>query len=113
MLFILPVNWDRVISSLAKALPASDIKFGNPPCIRQLNFGPGTGLMRSMDKSCKLSDGISVDLTFDAARVGERKSKQEPIMIVGMAGSKHAWCSQYNQTVRGIGERYQYVLRGT
>jgi hypothetical protein len=85
MLLILPVTWDHVVFSLAKALPASDIKFGNPPCIRLLNFGLGTGLMRSMGKSCKLSDGISVDLTFDAVCAGGRKPKQEPIAIVGMA----------------------------
>jgi Beta-ketoacyl synthase, N-terminal domain len=86
MLLIQPVNWDRVVSSLAKVLPASsDIKLGDPSCIRLLNFGPGTGLMRSTEKSCRLSDGITVDLTFDATRVGGRKPKQEPIAIVGMA----------------------------
>jgi len=85
MLLVQPVNWDRVVSSLANALPISDIEFGNSPCIRLLNFGPGTGLMRSTEKSCKLSGGISVDLIVDAARVDERKPKQEPIAIVGMA----------------------------
>jgi len=86
MLLIQPVNWDRVVSSLTKALPSfSANQSGISPCMRLLNFGPGTGLMRSAEKAYKIGGGVSVDLTSDVVRSGEKKPKQEPVAIVGMA----------------------------
>jgi hypothetical protein len=41
--------------------------------------------MRSTEKVFKICNGVSVDLTSNDAHGGEKKPKQEPIAIVGMA----------------------------
>jgi hypothetical protein len=88
MILIQPVNWDRVVSSVATSLAtASTTKLDIFPSIRLLNFGPGTGLMRSTQKAFEIYSFVCVDLTSgDTCGNGdERKAKQEPIAIVGMA----------------------------
>jgi hypothetical protein len=86
MLLLQPVNWDLVVSTLAKALAAVPVaELDISPRMRLLNFGPGTGLMRSTGKAFKNGHGVSVDLTLDGGYCGERKPKQGPIAIVGMA----------------------------
>jgi len=88
MILIQPVNWDRVVSSLATTLStAPTTKPDLSPSIRLLNFGPGTGLVRSTQRAFKIGNTVYLDLTSGDTwgNGGERKAKQAPIAIVGMS----------------------------
>ena len=82
MILTQPVNWERVVSSLADT-PNLDTSL----CIRLLNFGPGTALVKTVEAAAfKTCNRVSVDLTLDnTAHRNEKKPKHEPIAIVGMA----------------------------
>ncbi|KAF9077256.1 hypothetical protein BDP27DRAFT_1441966 [Rhodocollybia butyracea] len=72
MLLVEPVRWDFVASQVAKSLPeGTDVML--------LNFGPATGLSRSIEKRCPIGRVSLRDLCLDV------QSKQEPIAITGMA----------------------------
>jgi hypothetical protein len=86
MVLIQPINWNRVASSLAEAwstFSATELDISHS-CIRLLNFGPGTGLVRSTEKLFKIHNWTSIDLTSDDVHDGKTQPKQEPIAIVGM-----------------------------
>lgn len=76
MLLIQPVNWDLVVNSLLKATPR-DVS------VRLVNFGPGMGIARGMEKIFPRGRVSSLDV----AVTGSTSSlpKQESIAIVGMA----------------------------
>ncbi|KAI3600489.1 polyketide synthase [Moniliophthora roreri] len=80
MIVVQPVNWHLVTEALVKAAPA-DVP------VRLLNFGPGTGLVRSLAKAFPKTVS-SQDLTSETAakRPESTATKgQTPIAIVGMA----------------------------
>ncbi|KAJ7051783.1 putative polyketide synthase [Mycena amicta] len=68
MILTQSVNWDCVVEKLAGTTA------------RLLNFGPGTGLLRTTERALRVS---SVDLS--KAPASHATAKQEPIAIVGMA----------------------------
>ncbi|KDQ50552.1 hypothetical protein JAAARDRAFT_583047 [Jaapia argillacea MUCL 33604] len=79
MILTQPVNWDKVIQGLVEAAPAE----GN---IRFLNFGPGKGLTRSMERAFPSEYATSVDLTKGTKKAPQPESStQDSIAIVGMA----------------------------
>lgn len=79
MLLVQPVNWALAISSLVR-------EAGDGASVRLLNYGPGTGLMRTTEKALAGTDFHIVDLTGGAESPSdEPKAKHEPIAIVGMA----------------------------
>lgn len=76
MILTQPVNWDLVTDEVVRAAPLDKN-------IRLLNFGPGTGLTRNLERVFPRDRVASLDLT--AGNPGEKvKPKQEPIAIVGM-----------------------------
>jgi hypothetical protein len=80
MLLTQPVNWDVVTRKLLEALP-------DTVSVRLLNFGPGTGLLKTMERAFPRGRVASVDLTRAAqsTEAGHVSAKQEPIAVVGMA----------------------------
>ncbi|KAK7035442.1 polyketide beta-ketoacyl-synthase [Paramarasmius palmivorus] len=81
MIVVQPVNWHLVTDALSKASP-TDVP------VRLLNFGPGTGLTRSMAKAFRKDTTSTVDLTSESAAKrpeGAATDGQAPIAIVGMA----------------------------
>lgn len=76
MILIQPVNWDLVADQLAKAAPPDRN-------VRLLNFGPGPGLARNLERVFPRDRVSSLDLTL--GNPNEKvKPKQDPIAIVGM-----------------------------
>ncbi|KAH7909034.1 putative polyketide synthase [Hygrophoropsis aurantiaca] len=84
MVLVHPVNWDLVIKEIVKISPP-DIG------LRLVNFGPGNGLARSVEKALSNANISSVDATLDSCnnQIEDLPSpfqpKQAPIAIVGMA----------------------------
>jgi len=79
MLLTQPVNWNQVVSELVKTLPIDS-------SVRFLNVGPGSGLIRSMERPFSRERVCSLDLTIsDTKGTQHGKPKQEPIAVVGMA----------------------------
>lgn len=79
MLLVQPVNWALAVSSLVRDA-------GDGSSVRLLNYGPGTGLMRTTEKALAGTGGHIIDLTSGAEGTDdEPKAKHEPIAIVGMA----------------------------
>ncbi|KAH7919227.1 putative polyketide synthase [Leucogyrophana mollusca] len=85
MVLVHPVNWDLVTKELGVSLPPG---MG----MRLLNFGPGTGLARTVEKASPNAVVSSwMDVALDMQTVHEVQlpppfqPKQEPIAIVGMA----------------------------
>ncbi|KAJ7720853.1 putative polyketide synthase [Mycena maculata] len=77
MILTQPVNWDLLTTKILESLPDSGF-------VRLVNFGPGTGLLKTMKRAFP-RDRVS---SIDATRRGEGShvgAKQEPIAIVGMA----------------------------
>ncbi|KAJ6526457.1 polyketide synthase [Mycena capillaripes] len=79
MILTQPVNWDLVTSKILEALP-------DTISVRLLNFGPGTGLLKTMERAFPRGRVSSVDVTRATRVEGNHvTAKQEPIAIVGMA----------------------------
>ncbi|KIY69501.1 ketoacyl-synt-domain-containing protein [Cylindrobasidium torrendii FP15055 ss-10] len=73
MVLVNPVRWDAVVNSVAEI----DLPFP----VRLLNVGPGSALAKSLAKKLNLD----VDLSDLSSSTFFRRSKHEPIAIVGMA----------------------------
>ena len=80
MLLTQPVNWDLVVDKVVEASP-KDMH------IQLLNVGPGTGLIKTIERALGSSRVTLLDLTTLDERCGIEQNvpKQEPIAIVGMA----------------------------
>ncbi|KAJ7482959.1 putative polyketide synthase [Mycena galericulata] len=82
MLLTQPVNWDLVMRNILEALP-------DTVSVRLLNFGPGTGLLKTTERAFPKGRVASVDVTrgAPAQKEGDKHvaATQEPIAIVGMA----------------------------
>ncbi|KAF9452485.1 ketoacyl-synt-domain-containing protein [Macrolepiota fuliginosa MF-IS2] len=77
MILTQPVNWDLVTNGLAKAAPPDEN-------ICLLNFGPGTGLTRNLERAFPRNRVSILDLT--TGDPDEKvKPKQDSIAIVGMS----------------------------
>ncbi|KAJ6614787.1 putative polyketide synthase [Mycena sp. CBHHK59/15] len=80
MILTQPVNWDLVTSKIIESLP-------DTVSVRLINFGPGTGLLRSMERAFPRQRVSGLDVTRSQHVKGDAhvRAKQEPIAIVGMA----------------------------
>ncbi|KAJ6479893.1 putative polyketide synthase [Mycena vitilis] len=78
MILTQPVNWDLVTTKMLETLPER-------VSVRLLNFGPGTGLVKTLERAFLSRRVSSVDATRDATQNNHVSVKQEPIAIVGMA----------------------------
>jgi hypothetical protein len=79
MILTQPVNWDLVTSKMLESLP-------DTVSVRLLNFGPGTGLLKTMERAFPRKRVSSVDVTRGPqTQTSHVRAKQEPIAIVGMA----------------------------
>ncbi|KAJ4000729.1 polyketide synthase [Lentinula boryana] len=77
MLIIEPVRWDLVTKQVSQSLPETEVLL--------LNFGPGFGVARTLEKSCRSTCVQLRDLCSDTQDRHGEKPKQDPIAIVGMA----------------------------
>ncbi|KAJ3839646.1 putative polyketide synthase [Lentinula raphanica] len=77
MLIIEPVRWDLVTEQVSQCLPATDVLL--------LNFGPGLGVARTIEKSCRSANVQLRDVCGETQDQSVEKPTQEPIAIVGMA----------------------------
>ncbi|KAF5350379.1 hypothetical protein D9758_012473 [Tetrapyrgos nigripes] len=80
MVVVEPVNWDRVISSLVHSTSLSNA--AQP--ITFINFGPGNGIVRSMEKSFPKGHTSIIDISTKSNLVAET-TPANAIAIVGMA----------------------------
>lgn len=79
MILTQPINWTKVAAATLAALPE------NEP-VRILGIGPGTGIMRSLERTFgkRLTSSLDVSAVKSAATEKPHPT-QEPIAIVGMA----------------------------
>lgn len=89
MVMLEPVNWDYVVRSVTASIPSSSSQ-----SVRLINFGPGSGLLRTFERSLARSSIAfeAVDLTSSGSGSGTTSPEvssaipvQEPIAVVGMA----------------------------
>ncbi|KAG1732441.1 putative polyketide synthase [Suillus paluster] len=80
MIIVSPVDWMSVVQGLGSSAPS------DAP-IQVLNFGPSSGLLRTLEKSLSAAKIICTDVTVCGNPDGTTgyNPKQEPIAIVGMA----------------------------
>ncbi len=81
MILIQQVNWDKVTSSVAESIP-------NNETAHLVNVGPGSGLMRRMEKAFRNSGLMTYDIVFDDTKkitILGPPSSEECIAVVGMA----------------------------
>ncbi|KAJ7613846.1 putative polyketide synthase [Mycena polygramma] len=78
MILTQPVNWDLVTTKMLETSPETG-------SIRLLNFGPGNGLLKTVERASLSRRVSTVDATRDATQSSHVSVKQEPIAIVGMA----------------------------
>ncbi|OAX36486.1 putative polyketide synthase [Rhizopogon vinicolor AM-OR11-026] len=88
MIIVSPADWMSVVQGLASAVPVD-------ASIQILNFGPGPGLLRTLEKSLSTATCVCTDVSVcGPSSTTEHNFKQEPIAIVGMAlrmpGAKNA-----------------------
>ncbi|KAJ7712367.1 putative polyketide synthase [Mycena metata] len=80
MILTQPVNWDLVAVKIIQSVPDAS-------SVRLLNFGPGTGLLKTLERAFPKGRLSDIDVTRDTRPVasGHVRAKHEPIAIVGMA----------------------------
>jgi hypothetical protein len=91
MIIVSPVDWMSVVQGLASTALAD-------ASMQVLTFGPGSGLLRTLQKSLSAAQSICSDVNVcdsnSSEGINECNSKQEPVAIIGMAlripGAKNA-----------------------
>jgi malonyl CoA-acyl carrier protein transacylase len=79
MILIQQVNWDKVTSGVAGSIPENETA-------HLMNVGPGSGLMRSMEKVLRDGGLMTHNVAFDdTTRTPISEPTQECVAIVGMA----------------------------
>ena len=81
MILIQRVNWDKVTNSIADSIPKVETA-------HLVNVGPGTGLMRSMEKAFRNGGLVTHNVVFDGTKrttIVEPPGPEECIAVVGMA----------------------------
>ncbi|KAK0498692.1 hypothetical protein EDD18DRAFT_1153287 [Armillaria luteobubalina] len=81
MILTQPVNWDQVTEALVRAAPEGSV-------IQLLNFGPGAGLTKGIERYFPSGKVSSTDLSTEPVHTSTLempKSAQEPIAICGMS----------------------------
>lgn len=81
MILIQRVNWDKVTSSVAESIPKNETA-------HLVNVGPGSGLMRSIEKAFRDGGLVTHNVVFDDTRkttILEPSSPEECVAVVGMA----------------------------
>ena len=79
MILIQQVNWDKVTSSVAESIPENETA-------HFLNVGPGSGLMRSMERALRSSGLVTRNVILDdTEKTTFLEPAQECVAIVGMA----------------------------
>ncbi|PBK66294.1 ketoacyl-synt-domain-containing protein [Armillaria solidipes] len=81
MILTQPVNWDKVTESLVRAAPEGIV-------VHLLNFGPGAGLTKGLERYFPSDKVSSTDLSSEPAHTSTLQmpsSVQEPIAICGMS----------------------------
>ncbi|KAJ7133377.1 hypothetical protein C8R44DRAFT_849492 [Mycena epipterygia] len=77
MILTQPVNWNLVARKMRDSVPET-------VSVRILNFGPGKGILKTMERAFLRARVSSLDVTRATGNCHVR-AKQEPIAIVGMA----------------------------
>ena len=81
MILIQRVDWDKVTSSVAESIPENETA-------HLVNIGPGSGLMRSIEKVFRNGGLVSHNVVFDDAEettTSGPPSPEECVAVVGMA----------------------------
>lgn len=78
MILMQPVNWLEVMSSLVAAVPKS-------AAVHLVNFGPGTGLARTMTRVFVHQVVTTINATTSEGVSSSGNNGREPIAIIGMA----------------------------
>lgn len=79
MILIQQVNWDKVTSGVAESIPENETA-------HFLNVGPGSGLMRSMERALRSGGLVTQNVIFDdTEETTFLEPAQEYVAVVGMA----------------------------
>jgi acyl transferase domain-containing protein len=78
MILLQPVNWVKVTNAVAHSIPENGTA-------HLVNVGPGTGLIRSMEKALRRGGSAIHHLVFGDAKVAISEPGQDCIAVVGMA----------------------------
>jgi acyl transferase domain-containing protein len=79
MILVQPVNWVKVTNAIARSIPENETA-------HIVNVGPGTGLVRSMEKALRCGGSMTHQLIFDDAKKDAiSEPGQDCIAVVGMA----------------------------
>ncbi|KAK0194332.1 hypothetical protein F5146DRAFT_1035319 [Armillaria mellea] len=81
MILTQPVNWDKVTEALVRAAPEGGV-------VHLLNFGPGAGLTKGIERYFPSGKVSSIDLSTEPIHTSTLQmpsSVQEPIAICGMS----------------------------
>lgn len=81
MILIQRVNWDKVTSSVAESIPKNETA-------HLVNIGPGSGLMRSVEKAFRNGGLVTHNIVFDDTKettILDPASPEEYVAVVGMA----------------------------
>ncbi|ESK95806.1 polyketide synthase [Moniliophthora roreri MCA 2997] len=77
MVLLQPINWDIVVDSLVRSVPDADT-------VRLLNFGPGAGIVRSMERRFPLGQSSVLDVSLNAF-TPPTTLPPDAIAVIGMA----------------------------
>lgn len=79
MILVQPVKWDKVTKAVAQTIPENETA-------HLVNVGPGTGLMRSMEKALPKGGFRTHYVIFDGTKkTSVSEPAQDYVVIVGMA----------------------------
>jgi acyl transferase domain-containing protein len=78
MVLLQRVNWDKVINAVAQSIPENQTA-------HLVNVGPGSGLIRSMEKALRGSAFVAHHVAFTDAKTIIPEPAQDGVAIIGMA----------------------------
>jgi acyl transferase domain-containing protein len=81
MILIQRVDWDKVTSSVAESIPKNETA-------HLVNIGPGSGLMRSMEKAFRNGGLVTHNVVFDDTKettILGPPSPEDCVAVIGMA----------------------------
>lgn len=78
MILLHQVNWDKVVNAVAKSIPENQTA-------HLVNVGPGSGLMRSMEKALRNGGFVTHYAAFRDTTSTIREPARDCVAVVGMA----------------------------
>lgn len=78
MVLLQRVNWDKVVNAVAQSIPENQT-------VHLVNVGPGSGLMRSMEKALRDSAFVTHHVAFGDSKSTIPEPAHDCVAVIGMA----------------------------